>query len=163
MRSSPTIASASSAHGLQPDRSEDAMKKKSKRLPSRASVREIPEVDFGRYGRGRRNPFASRIRREGWELVHDGPSKASLREMPEIARGTRGRANPYSKRLKARGVELQVGRGRPSRKGPTEVKSVRLPPSLWKQLEAEAAVEGIALHALVRAALVRWLNRRRVA
>lgn len=139
------------------------MKKKTKRSPSRASLRDVPQVDFARYGRGRANPFAARIRREGWELVHDGPSKASLREMPEIDRRTRGRASPYAKRLKARGIELQVGRGRPSRKGPTEVKSVRLPPSLWKQLEAEAAIEGIALHALVRAALVRWLNRRRVA
>jgi hypothetical protein len=39
-------------------------------------------VDFTAY-RIRRNPYAARIAREGVEIAHDGPSRKSLREMPE--------------------------------------------------------------------------------
>lgn len=40
--------------------------------PSGASLREMPEVDFSAY-RIRKNPYASRIAREGAEIVHHGP------------------------------------------------------------------------------------------
>jgi hypothetical protein len=39
------------------------------------------------------------------------------------------------------------------------VKSVRLPPAVWKRLEAQARIEGVALHAIVRTALLEWLKR----
>jgi hypothetical protein len=136
-------------------------KKRSRSSPSRASLHAVPPVNFAKHGRGRANPFAARIKREGWTLVHEGPSASSIEEMPEVVAG--GRPNPYAKRLKAGGIELQVGRGRALSGGATQVKSVRLPPALWKELEAEAAAQGIAVHALVRTAIVRWLNSRRVA
>lgn len=143
------------------------MKKKTEvRRPSASSLREVPEVDFRRYRRGRANPFARKMRAEGWQLVHEGPSAASLREMPELSVGVTGRRNPYAKRIKAGGIELQVGRGRPrtgKELGPTVVKSVRLPPALWKRLEQQAREKGVALHALVRSALVDWLDRSRLA
>ena len=143
------------------------MKKTTKtKDPSRTSLGAVPEVDFSKYGRRRRNPFAKRIAKEGWELVHPEPSPASLSEMPEVRAGTRGRRNPYAKRIGSQGVELQVGRGRPragAEIGPTRVKSVRLPPLVWKQLEEQARAEGLALHALLRTAILEWLKRRRVA
>jgi hypothetical protein len=143
------------------------MKSKGSALePSSASLREIPEVEFGQLRRGRRNPFARRVRAEGWELLHEGPSRSSLREMPEIDPSSKGRRSPYAKRIEARGIELQVGRGRPragKEKGPSVTKSVRLPPALWKRLEQEARANGVTLHAIVRAALVDWLARSRVA
>lgn len=138
------------------------MRKKHRSGPTAASLRDIPEVDFGGYGRGRRNPFWRRMRAEGWQLVHEEPAPASLHEMPEIDGAASGRKNPYATRIKASGIELQVGRGRPragSEVGPTQVKSVRLPPAVWKRLEKRARAEGIALHALVRAALVDWLEK----
>jgi hypothetical protein len=132
------------------------------REPSPASLRAVPEVDFGKYGRRRRNPFAKRMAREGWELDHEGPSLASLEEMPELGDKLKGRRSPYAKRIASQGVELQVGRGRPragTELGPTQVKSVRLPPAVWKRLETQARVEGVALHAIVRTALLEWLKR----
>jgi hypothetical protein len=134
--------------------------------PSRSSLAAEPEVDFGKYGRRRRNPFAKRIAKDGWELVHSEPSPASLSEMPEVRPAVKGRRNPYAKRIASQGVELQVGRGRPragAEIGPTEVKSVRLPPLVWKQLEDQARADGLALHALLRTAILQWLKRRRVA
>ena len=139
--------------------------KKTKRKavePSAASVRAVPSVDFAGLKPGRKNPFARRMAKEGWELVHEGPSAASLREVPELSANAKGRPNPYAKRIRAQGIELAVGKGRPHRGsevGPTVVKSVRLPPKVWEALEARAAEEGIALHALVRAALLEWLAR----
>jgi hypothetical protein len=132
--------------------------------PSPASLAEVPEVDFRKYGAARRNPFAARARAEGWELVHEEPSRASLREIPEtdFAR-VRPRPNPYAKRIEAQGYKLQVGRRRPeagAEVGPTVVKSVRLPPALWERLEKRARAEGIALHALVRAALAALLEEK---
>lgn len=139
--------------------------KTERQQPSTASLHELPEVDFLRYGKGRPNPFARRIKKEGWVLVHDGPSKASLRAIPETDFSrVDTRANPYAKRIKAKPVELKVGRGRPvvgKETGPTVVKSVRLPPVLWKQLEERARSEGIALHALVRDALLNRLQKRK--
>jgi hypothetical protein len=141
------------------------MKKKTERSrePSAASLKEVPPVDFAGYRPGRRNPFAARVKAEGVEVVHEGPSRASLREIPELASKTKGRANPYAQRLQTEGYELQVGRRRPAagtEVGPTTVKSVRLPPALWARLEERATTEGIALHALIRTALVELLEAR---
>ncbi|MGH7286017.1 MAG: hypothetical protein ACRELY_31235, partial [Polyangiaceae bacterium] len=75
------------------------------REPSKASLRDVPPVDFAKYKAGRRNPFAKRMKAEGWELEHDGPSAASLREMPEIVDWSKARRNPYAKRLNAAGYD----------------------------------------------------------
>jgi hypothetical protein len=132
--------------------------------PSRASLREIPEIDFSEYGQARHNRFAKRMSEEGWELVHDGPTRAALKEMPETDFSrVHARSNPYAKRIKAQGYELQVGRRRPAigaEVGPTVVKSVRLPPILWVQLQEKAHAEGVALHALVRTALAALLEEK---
>jgi hypothetical protein len=56
---------------------------------------------------------------------------------------------------------LQVGKGRPKRgaeTGPTILKSVRLPPAVWKELERRARSEGVAVHALVRKAVLALLR-----
>jgi hypothetical protein len=137
------------------------MKKKPDAEPSRASLGALPEVDFRRYGPGRRNPFAKRLHREGWQLWHEGPAAGSVSEMPEVAADAVGRPNPYARRIAAGGIELQVGRGPRAghETGPTEVRSVRLPPAIWKALEQRARAEGLSLHALVRTALLEWLDR----
>jgi hypothetical protein len=114
------------------------MKKRIERKdPSRASLRAVPPVDFERHEPGRRNPFAARIRREGWSLVHEGPSRASLREIPELGARAKGQPNPYARRIRAAGFELQIGRRRPRRGkevGRTQVRSVRLPPAVWARI-----------------------------
>lgn len=136
-------------------------KKRSQPEPSRASLRDIPPIDFAHYGRPRRNPFARRIARDGWALAHDEPSAHSLREVPEVDRTTKGAANPYVERVRAHGSTVRIGRGRPKvgdETGPTTVKSVRLPAATWKRLEAQARARGIALHALVRLAIADWLE-----
>lgn len=138
------------------------MKRKIDSDPSKASLRAIPEVDFRRYGPGKRNPFAKRIRAEGCTLAHHEPAPSSLRDMPEIDSTTKGSRNPYAQRIRAGGIELQVGRGRPPHghaTGPTHVKSIRLPPSVWRQLERRARAHGMTLHALLRMALLEWLDQ----
>jgi hypothetical protein len=59
---------------------------------------EVPEVDFSKY-QVRRNRFATRVKQEGVDVLHDGPSAASLAEIPEVDLGNlgpRGRAMPRS-------------------------------------------------------------------
>jgi hypothetical protein len=130
--------------------------------PSRTSLREMPEVDFARY-RVRRNRFARRIAREGFALVHDEPTRASLRAIPEADFSrARVRRNPYAAQIRAAGVTLQVGRGRPNAAaevGPTVTKSVRLPPAVWARLAKRARAEGVAVHALVRRAILELVDR----
>ena len=64
--------------------------------PSAASLREMPELELSKY-RVRRNPYASRIAREGAHIVHEGPSADSLAEMPEADFAVaRVRRNPYA-------------------------------------------------------------------
>ncbi len=72
------------------------------------------------------------------------------------------RRNPYAARIARDGYVVNVKRGRPpkgSETGPTVTKSIRLPPEIWERLEASARVQGIALHALLRAALLAWLEQ----
>ena len=126
------------------------------------STHVVPEIDFSRY-RLRRNRFAKRIAREGVEIAHDAPSEASLKEMPEADFSKlKTRRNRYAKRIEAGGMTLQVGRGRPRRGhevGPSVLKSVRLPPSVWAKLQAHARAEGLAVHALLRRAILDLLKR----
>jgi len=124
--------------------------------PTKASLVELPEVDFRSYT-VRRNPYAARIAAEGRELVHDEPSRASLAEIPEIDLGTaKRRRNPYAKRIDPSALSMHTRRGRPTRgdeSGPTVTRSVRLPVALASALELLARDEGITLHALMRQTL----------
>jgi len=93
---------------------------------------------------------------------HGEPSKASLKEIPEVdfSRG-RVRRNPYAKRITREGIVVQVGRGRPKRLlevGGTTPRSVRFPPAIWKKLESRARRKGLTLHAALRKAILEWLR-----
>jgi hypothetical protein len=130
--------------------------------PTAASLRDMPEVDMRHY-RAKRNRFAARIMREGVVVAHEDPSQASLEAIPEADLATaRVRKNRYAARIQKTGIVLQVGRGRPRREdetGPTVTKSIRLPPAVWAKLEKRARAEGIAVHALLRRALVELAER----
>ena len=121
--------------------------------PSAASLRAMPEIDFSKVS-VRRNPYASRIAREGAQIVHDEPSRASLAAIPEADFATSHvRRNPYP--------TLAAGRGRPSRGdevGPTQVRSLRLPQRLWQALEAEAKARHTTTHALLRELVASFLE-----
>jgi len=90
------------------------------------------------------------------------PSKASLREIPEVDfDSARVRRNPYAACVAAEGI-VHVGRGRPRKgteTGPTVPRSVRFPLQLWKQLEAKAKAQGLSLHSALRAAILEWAKR----
>ncbi len=95
---------------------------------------------------------------------HDEPSRASLREIPEVDFGkAKVRRNPYAQRVAAEGI-LQVGRGRPPRgeeTGPTVPRSIRFSAPMWKRIEQRARSEGMSLHAALRAAVLAWVGRPR--
>src|SRR5262249_59452907 len=90
------------------------------------------------------------------------PSRASLREMPEVNFDrAKFRRNPYALRVKAEGISIHVGRGRPRKgteTGPTIPRSVRFPANVSRHLERRAKAEGIPLHAALRAAVMAWVN-----
>src|ERR1700736_4497237 len=92
-----------------------------------------------------------------------GPSRASLREMPEVNfHKANFRRNPYALRIAAEGISIHVGRGRPRKgteTGPTVPRSVRFPARIWRHLERRAKAEGIPLHAALRAAVMAWINK----
>ena len=135
---------------------------KSAKEPKATSLRDMPKVDVRHY-RVKRNRFAARIAREGVVVAHEGPSRASLEAIPEADfASARVRKNRYAARIRTVGIVLQVGRGRPRREdetGPTVTKSVRLPPAVWAKLEKRARSEGIAVHALLRRALLELAER----
>ena len=91
------------------------------------------------------------------------PSKASLREIPEVDfTKARPRKNRYAKRIAAEGIVVQVGRGRPKKVlevGGTVPRSVRFPANVWAMLEKRARKKGLTLHAALREAILDWLNR----
>ena len=82
--------------------------------------------------------------------------------MPEANFATaRTRRSPYAKRVESGGIELQISRGRPPRGeevGATVPKSIRLPPAVWTLLEERARAEGVAVHALIRRAILDLLK-----
>ncbi len=90
------------------------------------------------------------------------PSKASLREIPEVDfRTAKVRPNPYAARIAAEGG-IHLGRGRPRKgeeTGATIPRSIRFPAPIWKRLERRAKAEGITLHAALRAAILDWAAR----
>jgi hypothetical protein len=139
-----------------------ANKKATKKARKRREWSEVRDLDFAAY-RLKKNRFATRVKKEGILFVHDGPSLASLRAVPEadFAR-VKVRRNTYAERIQRGGLTLQVGRGRPrsgAETGRTVVKSVRLPPVLWKELAKLARARGVAVHALVRHAIMELLQR----
>ena len=90
-----------------------------------------------------------------------GPSRASLREIPEINfEHARVRRNPWAARIAAEGMTLP-GRGRPRKgheTGPSIPRSVRFPAAVWSRLEGQAKAQGMTLHAALRAAIVAWVK-----
>lgn len=92
----------------------------------------------------------------------NGPSRASLREMPEVdLTKTKVRRNPYALRIASGGISLHPDRGRPRKgteTGPTIPRSVRFPERVWRHLEKRARAEGLPLHAALRAAVLAWAN-----
>ncbi len=90
------------------------------------------------------------------------PSRASLREMPEVNFDkSKVRRNPYALRIANEGISIHVGRGRPRKgmeTGPTIPRSVRFPARVWRHLERRAKAKGVPLHAALRAAVMAWLN-----
>lgn len=93
---------------------------------------------------------------------HAEPSKASLREIPEVDfSSAKVRKNPYAARIAAEGLVVQVGRGRPKKLlevGETRPRSVRFPEAVWKRLQARAKKKGLTLHAALREAILTWLK-----
>jgi hypothetical protein len=90
------------------------------------------------------------------------PSTASLRQIPEMDVEQAVRRNPYAARIARDGYSVHILRGRPRKgteTGPTVTKSVRLPPEVWSRLHERAEAAGIPLHALLRQALLAWLER----
>jgi hypothetical protein len=94
-------------------------------------------IDFDRFGPVRRNAFAGAGER-------GGPSLLALWEMPEL---------PPDAVLLRRG---HPGKGR-NRK--TTVRSVRLPESIWREVQAKAKSKHLNLHQAMRSALLGWLRR----
>jgi len=99
------------------------------------------------------------MRKVNWKEQRE-PSKRSLREMPEVDfRTARVKRNPYAARIAARGLSVQVGRGRPRRlleSGGTTPRSVRFPDEIWALLERRAQAKGLTLHAALRQAILEW-------
>jgi hypothetical protein len=134
-------------------------------------AKQPPSVDFSRYV-VRRNPYAASIARTGIRIrkLHPpsgkprasrAPSRASLAEMPELDM-SRARKNRFARGIRAAGVTLRVGRGRPEagqEVGRTQVRSVRLPARVWKAVERAAARQGVTVHALLRAAVAQCVER----
>lgn len=90
-----------------------------------------------------------------------GPSAESLREIPELGRNAEvlGRGAAGLRRAKAL---LSTKRGRPKKGERAEgssPRSVRLPDRVWKQLEEEAERRGESVHALLREAIAKWLEK----
>jgi hypothetical protein len=92
------------------------------------------------------------------------PSRASLREMPEVDfKRAKTRRNPYAHRIASEGVSIHVARGRPRKgteTGPTSPRSIRFPDAVWQTLAKRAKAEGITLHAALRTAVLTWVEGR---
>jgi hypothetical protein len=130
-------------------------------------------VDFAAY-RVSRNPFAGRVAKEGITFVvatptdrrplrEPPPSRASLREMPEVdLAGTRIRANPYAARARAEGITLRLRaepdlkKRRPDRA--SALLDVELPLAVWERLARTASERGVPVGEALRAAVLAWLG-----
>jgi hypothetical protein len=95
------------------------------------------EVDFARFGPARRNAFAGAGER-------GGPSLLALWEMPQIAPDA---------------VLLRRGNPGKGKSRATQVRSVRLPAAVWRDIEKKARSKHLNPHQAMRAALLGWLGR----
>lgn len=86
-------------------------------------------IDFSKY-RVRKNPFAKRIKREGVEILHEGPSSASLREIPEL--GAARKTALFAKR------------------GPKIANAVQFDEATWRKLEKRAQAANLPVEEWVR-------------
>jgi hypothetical protein len=107
-----------------------------KRSATRTTDPLDQEVDFERFGPVRRNAFAGADQR-------GGPSLLALWEMPEV-----------------RPDAVLLRRGHPGKGNAraTLVRSIRLPESVWKELEAKARAKHLNVHQAMRAALLGWIQ-----
>jgi hypothetical protein len=94
-------------------------------------------IAFDRFGPVRRNAFAGSGER-------GGPSLLALWEMPQLA---------------TEAVLLRRGRPGKGRRRTSTVRSVRLPETLWKEMERAARAKKLNLHQAMRAALLGWIRR----
>ena len=95
------------------------------------------KVDFSRFGPMRRKAFAG-------AGEPGGPSLLALWEMPELARDA---------------ILLRRGHPGKGKRRTTVVRSVRLPETLWRELERTARSKHLNLHQAMRAALLGWVRR----
>jgi hypothetical protein len=94
-------------------------------------------IDFSRFGPARRNAFAG-------ANEPGGPCLLALWEMPELATDA---------------VLLRRGHPGKGKRRTSIARSVRLPESLWKDLERTARAKRLNLHQAMRAALLGWIRR----
>jgi hypothetical protein len=94
-------------------------------------------VDFSRFGPVRRNAIAG-------AGEPGGPSLLALWEMPQLASGA---------------VLLRRGHPGKGKRRTTVVRTVRLPETLWTELERKARARHLNLHQAMRAALLGWIRR----
>lgn len=101
------------------------------------------------------------------------PSKASLREMPERGAKSKTRKNKFAAQIaKDGGLAYQVDgespqwmplpQGRPkkgSETEPSKPRTVRLPDSVWQELQARAEARGVGVHTLLRELVAAYLGR----
>lgn len=94
---------------------------------------------------------------------HREPSAASLREIPQVDWSTaKVRRNPYAARIAKEGIHILVGRPKKgTAPAPSEPRSIRLPSPLWKELSRLAKKQGTTVHAILRAAVVGWMEQQR--
>jgi hypothetical protein len=93
----------------------------------------------------------------------DEPSKASLKEMPEVDfDSVRVRRNHHAARIAKAGITIQVGKGRPRKLeevGGTTPRSVRFPDEVWVLIEERARKRGMSVHAALREAILAWTRK----
>jgi hypothetical protein len=89
-------------------------------------------IDFSKY-RARKNPYARRIKREGIELVHDGPSAQSLADVPEL-----GATKPY------------VLKARKTQRAARSVHAIEVDDRTWKKIMKRAAEQNMPIEAWIR-------------
>lgn len=97
------------------------------------------------------NPFYGRASQEGIDTIGD----------PDRTSGRTKVTNPYVDR-DTKKKKVHRRRGRPKHNTtsitPTVVKSIRLPPEVWEQVDRQATREGKNRHAALREAVLIWLQ-----
>jgi hypothetical protein len=100
------------------------------------------------------------------------PSKASLREMPERRADTETKPNKFAAKIaKAGGLTYEpdgeeprwvpLPQGRPKKTDvtePSKPRSVRLPDSVWAELQKRARERGIGVHTLLRELVAHFMG-----